>query len=157
MPRTLFALLLCLLIALPGASQAQGSIRTDGPRQSAFESLKDSQWVRLASPEVGRREGRLLEHGATELVLSQELQPLRLPATTIDTLWTRGHSTRTGAIVGAVLGAGIGILAGTQLGEQDEDKNARWYGGWGAAGMVAGGLVGVLIGTAVPRWHRQYP
>ena len=82
-------------------------------RQTAFESLADSQWIRLAVPDVGRHEGRLLERSSEHLVLSAEPEPLRVPATTIDTLWTRGTAVKTGAIVGAVTWySRLGVVAG---------------------------------------------
>lgn len=64
MQRTLFLAGLCLLTALPGEGAAQAQPAAAGPRQAAFPTLNDSQWVRLASPELGRRQGRLLERGA---------------------------------------------------------------------------------------------
>jgi hypothetical protein len=77
-------------------------------------------------------------------------------APSIDTLWTRGHSTKTGTIVGAPLGAGIGALAAASLGESDTDRNALWAVSLGG-GTVGGGLVGLLFGAALPRWNRRFP
>jgi hypothetical protein len=79
-----------------------------------------------------------------------------VPAVSIDTLWTRGRSTKTGLIVGALLGAGIGAVAAASLGEGDIDRQALWAVSLGG-GTVGGGLVGMLIGAAVPRWKRQFP
>ncbi len=106
MPRKHFFLSLWILPALAATGQAQEPVSVGGPRQSAFESLRDSQWVRLASPGLGRRQGRVLERSPTELVLSPEPQPMRVGATSIDTLWTRGTSVKTGAIAGALIGGG---------------------------------------------------
>lgn len=158
MPRTVFALGLWILTALPGGSQAQGPIRADGPRQSGFQTLKDSQWVRLTSPGLGRRQGQLLERSATEVVLSSRPQPLRIPATSIDTLWTRGTSVKTGAIAGALiggaLGAGVGVLCGETLSDCNTGEAVLLFGGVGLGG---GGLLGALFGLGIPRWQRQYP
>ena len=96
---------LSLVMSTPGIGQTGG---TSIMRQSAIESLHDSQWVRLASPEIGRREGRLLARNPTELILSPAPDPVRIPAAEIDTIWTRGSSTKTGLLVGALLGAAPG-------------------------------------------------
>jgi hypothetical protein len=153
--RPIFTAILLILVATPtrGSGQAPGS---SAVRQSVFETLNDSQWVRLVSSELGLRQGRLLQRSPTELILSPEPQPIRIPAATIDTLWTRGSSTKTGAIVGALLGAGIGVVAATSLGESDTDRTALWAVSLGG-GTVAGGLVGMLIGAALPRWNRRLP
>jgi hypothetical protein len=144
-----------LLTGIPDHSRAQlsGSPTT---RHTAFEELKDSQWVRLASPHLGRRQGRLLEHNATGLTLTRESQPLLIPAAAIDTLWTRGRSTTAGAVIGAILVGGLGALAGNGLGEENAGS-ARMILGTAGLGAIAGGLMGAIIGTAVPRWQRRYP
>jgi hypothetical protein len=80
----------------------------------------------------------------------------RIPASTIDTLWTRGYSTKTGALVGALLGAAIGTVAAASLGETDVDRTAFWAVALGG-GTVGGGLVEMLIGTALPRQNRRIP
>jgi hypothetical protein len=153
--RPTFTAILSLCLATPTLGSAQSP--ASGPvRESAFESLHASQWVRLSSAELGRRQGRLLQHSATELILSPAPEPVRVPAASIDTLWTRGYSTRTGGIVGALLGLGAGALLAASLGEADVDRGGLWAVSLGG-GTVAGGLVGMLIGTAVPRWNRKFP
>ena len=155
--RPILTAILSLFLATPtlGTGQAPAA----GPKhQPAFETLKDSQWVRVASSELGRREGRLLQRRPTELILSSGAgpEPLRVPAAAIDTLWTRGHSTKTGAIVGALLGAGIGALAAASVEVYDTDPAAVWGVSVGG-GTVVGGLVGILLGASMPRWERRFP
>ena len=145
----------CLLAALPESGIAQAP-DTSPRRQAAFERLRDSQLVRLSAPSVGIRQGRVLEHDPSQLVLSSDPQPLRVPATTIDTLWTRGGSARTGAIVGGLLGLGLGVLAGTELGEENAGS-AKNVIGMGGIGMMGGALLGAAIGAPIRRWHRRYP
>jgi hypothetical protein len=125
-------------------------------RQTAIESLHDSQRVRLTSPVAGRREGRLLARNPTELILSPAPEPVRIPAADIDTIWTRGSSTGTGLIVGALLGAGLGAVAGSALGESDTPRGALMAASIGL-GTAGGGLLGALFGAVVPRWKRSYP
>jgi hypothetical protein len=91
-----------------------------------------------------------------ELILSPAPEPVRVPAADIDTIWTRGSSTKTGLIVGALLGAGLGIVAGSTLGEADTPRG-ELMGATIGLGMAGGGLLGALFGTAVPRWKRGYP
>lgn len=145
----------CLLAGLPGPGIAQAT-DTSPRRQAAFERLGDSQLVRLSAAGVGIRQGRVLEHDASQVVLSSHHQPLRLPATTIDTLWTRGGSARTGAIVGGIIGLGLGVLAGTELGEENAGS-AKNVVGMGGIGLMGGALLGAAIGAPIRRWHRRYP
>jgi hypothetical protein len=158
---TLAITALCGLLVLPGLGGAQtaGGPRLDSDRQHVFQALEDSQWVRLAGPGLGRREGRVLQHSPTEIVLSPEPQPLRVPATSIDTVWTRGHSTLRGGIVGGLLLGAVGAIVGASIGEEggDDYNPAFWSLIFGGGGVVGGGLLGALVGSTIPRWDRRYP
>jgi hypothetical protein len=93
--------LLSLLIVFPALAVAQ----TPQPipaQPSMFEVLSDSQWIRVSSTGHARREARLLEHSATEIVLDLEPRPLRIPVIGIDTLWERRTASKTGALVGGL-------------------------------------------------------
>jgi hypothetical protein len=154
-----FAALLSASMAWTPLSSATAQQSTE--RQTAFESLADSQWVRLAVPDVGRHEGRLLERSSDQLVLSAEPEPLWVPATTIDTLWTRGNAVKTGAIVGAVILGTLGTAfaaAGCEDIKNTENCNtgtAMLLGG--GIGLAGGALLGGITGVAIPKWHRRYP
>jgi hypothetical protein len=122
-----------------------------------MESLRDSQWVRVAASDLGRRQGRLLQRGPSELVLGTSGEPLRVPATSVDTLWTRGTSWKQGALVGAIVGLGLGVAAAASgFGEEDVDQTALWLGLTGI-GTAGGAVAGTLVGAAIPRWTRKYP
>jgi hypothetical protein len=158
--RFIAALLTASLVWMPPSSAAAQQITE---RQTAFNSLADSQWVRLHVPHVaGRYEGRLLQRGPDHLVLSAEPEPLRIPATTIDTLWTRGNAGVTGAIVGGLVLGALGVALGAAWAEDvrntepDVDKGAAMQIG-GGVGLAGGALLGGLIGLAIPKWHRRYP
>jgi hypothetical protein len=149
-----------LLALLAGTLDSSAAAQQVGERQTAFESLADSQWIRLKVPHVaGRYEGRLIQRGPDHLVLSADPEPLRVPATTIDTLWTRGNAGVTGAIVGGLffgaLGAALGAAA---VGESTEDvttaEGALIVGGVGLAG---GAVLGGIIGLFTHKWSRRYP
>jgi hypothetical protein len=146
--------LLSLLIVFPALAVAQ----TPQPipaQPSMFEVLSDSQWIRVSRTGHARREARLLEHSATEIVLDLD-RPLRIPVTSIDTLWDRRTASKTGALVGGLLGAGIGVLVATQAVEKGETPPAAWIGLFAIGGTVGGGLLGALVGRAFPKWHRLY-
>ena len=127
-------------------------------RQTAFESLADSQWVRLAVPDAGRHEGRLLQRSPDHLVLSAEPEPLRVAATTIDTLWVKRGSAGRGAGIGALLGLVGGSIAGAKACAdcQDTPPSASVAGG-ALIGAAIGALAGAGIGAASKHWVRQYP
>ena len=146
--------LLSLLIVLPSLAVAQ----TPQPipaQPSMFEVLSDSQWIRVSGARHPRHEARLLEHSATEIVLDLD-RPLRIPVTSIDTLWDRRTASKTGALVGGLLGAGIGVLVATQAVEKGETPPADYVGVFAIGGAVGGGLLGALVGRAFPKWHRLY-
>ena len=150
------AALLSASLAWTPLSSATAQQNTE--RQIAFESLADSQWVRLAVPDAGRHEGRLLERSSDSVVLSAEAEPLRVRATTIDTLWTRGTAVKTGAIVGALTGLALGVVAGATCNEWSEDcPTDTAMLALGGIGLGGGALLGSLFGLAIPKWHRQYP
>lgn len=154
MHRSPLALVLCVLTTLPGFSQAQLA----AGRPPSFESLTDSQWVRLSSPGTGRQQGRILEHSPAELVVSSQGQALRVPATAIDTLWTRSTSVKTGAIAGALIGVAMGLGLGVLCGESVSDCNTgEAMVLFGGVGLGGGGILGALFGLGIPRWKRQYP
>ena len=143
----------CIILVVPDYAVAQ----TGPVRQPVIESLPDSQWVRLATSELGRRQGRLLEPGATELVLATNGEPLRIPATSVDTLWTKGTSWKQGALVGAILGLSLGVAAAASgVGEEDVGPTAVWLGCM-SIGTAGGTLVGTIAGATIPRWTRRFP
>lgn len=147
--------LTALVLLLPAIASAQTS-KPIPAQPPAFESLSDSQWIRLSRPEHGRREARLLRHSATELVLDVGQSPLRIAAASIDTLWERRTASKTGALIGSLLGAGAGILVATQAVEKGETAPVDYVGLFAVGGAVAGGLLGALVGRAIPKWHRVY-
>ena len=167
----LLAALLSASIAWTPLSGATAQQVTE--RQTAFESLADSQWVRLKVAHVaGRYEGRLLQRSPDHLVLSAEPEPvrvagqvlpakhepLRVAATTIDTLWVKRGSAGRGAGIGALVGLVAGGIAGAVACAdcQDTPPSASLVGG-ALVGATLGALVGVGIGAVSKHWVRQYP
>jgi hypothetical protein len=149
-------IIVVVLAATAGGAGAQAPTPTGVPDyQAAINALRDSQWVRLAVPDNGRREGQLLERSSELVVLSAEPQPLR--ATTIDTLWTRGSAVKTGAFVGALTGLALGVGLGLVGGGGEEFSTGLVAVALGGFGLGAGAVLGTVIGLAIPKWHRQYP
>jgi hypothetical protein len=144
-----------LLILCPALAAAQ-TPRTIPAQPSMFEVLSDSQWIRVYSTGHAPLEGRLLEHSATEIVLDREPRPLRIPLTSIDTLWERRTASKTGALIGGLVGAGVGVLVATQTVEKGETPSADWVGIFAIGGATGGGLLGALAGRAFPKWQRLY-
>jgi hypothetical protein len=128
-------------------------------QQTAFESLADSEWVRFKVSHVaGRYEGRLLQRGSDHVVLSAEPEPLRVAATTIDTLWTRGNAGVTGAIVGGLVLGTLGAALGAAYPEESTDATRGEVMPIAVGvGLAGGALLGGLIGLAIPKWHQRYP
>ena len=130
MLRSVLAAGLSMMTAFAPSARAQGPLDAEA-RQAVFLSLADSQWVRLAGSGTGRSEGRLLDRGPAEVVLSSEPQPIRVPATSVDTVWTRGTSVKTGALVGALLGVGLGVALGVAAcGEQHDCSEETELSSW---------------------------
>jgi hypothetical protein len=114
---------------------------------------------------LGRLQGQLLAAQNDSLFISAGQSKSGIPNTAIQTLWTRGRSTKTGAIIGGTLGAiGVGayvsLLCGLAGSEDDVAGNEGLV--WdcalfgGLTGAAGGGLLGGVIGAAIPKWHRRY-
>ena len=155
MYRPTVLLILCVLAGTAQAGRAQ--VPDQSPRrQLSFERLQDRQWVRVSGSGFAQAEGRVAQHSASELVLATDRRSLVFPASTVDTLWTRGNSAVAGLVVGALLGAALGIVAGTSLGEENAGSAGLLLSS-GIASAVGLGLIGSAIGAAIPHWRRQFP
>jgi hypothetical protein len=155
--------LFVLVLAPPVTAQLPTSRPEVAKREAVIQTLRDSQWVRLVSPALARREGQLLVVNSSELVLARHAQPLRVPAADIDSLWVRGRATKTGALLGGLVGAVAGVGAGLFISQvicSTQDcgvDDAAPVLGLGAGGLAGGALVGALIGSAVPKWRLRFP
>lgn len=157
----MLALLCALLAAAAGGARAQ-----DLPvvRDSTVARL-----VRLGRPvRVRAADGRVLvgqPDSAAQGILHATTAggaPWTLPYTAVDTIWRRGRSTWTGAIVGAVAGAvGFGaFVAVVAHGVCEGDCGDAALAGaliGGAIGLGGGAALGAAIGSAIPRWARAWP
>jgi hypothetical protein len=144
----------------PAVGWAQDAAALGGPRALVFRALQDSQWVRLSGTGVSRHQGLILERDGPELVVSAEHKTLRIRATSVDTLWTRGNSAKQGFIFGTIAGMLAGVTMGLLYGESTSEhdfSNGEAMVLAGGIGAVAGGWIGTLFGLALPRWKQRFP
>ena len=169
------ALLTASLAWMPPSSATAQQVTE---RQTAFESLADSQWVRLNVPHVaGRYEGRLLQRGPTTWFFRRNPSPcgLRPPRLTHSgpgetrvgpaRLWERWSLVRSVPLLGAAWAEESGI-------QSRRDKEARscrspegldWLGarysgassgsphlnGTAGDGVLVGGGGGLVVGAVI--------
>lgn len=84
----------------------------------------------------------------------------RIPIPAIDTLWVRGSSWATGAIVGGAVGGVLGslaVVAAAGTCEYDCGSTTVQAVGGALLGAVVGLPLGALIGGRFPKWTRRYP
>ena len=110
----------------------------------------------------GRTEGQFARASATMLALAGTPASVEYPLTTIDSLWVRGNSAKTGAVIGGISGAIAGVAFGVmanEVGCKDDGGNPcpEAMPLLGLAGAATGALLGALIGAAIPRWHLRVP
>ena len=157
-----------LLLAFAAAAQAgsppagQGPVNRDSVWAAALARLSPRSTIRVHRIGDGRIEGPLARASATTLLLAGIPEAMEYPVATLDSLWVRGNSAKTGAIIGgislAVAGAAYGAFA-NEVGCQDDggDPCPEAIPLLGLAGAATGALLGALIGSAIPRWHLRVP
>jgi hypothetical protein len=152
-----------LILALVATlADAVGAQVPDSVWRAAVARLTPGTTVRLHSRDRGRIEGRLVGPGGTTLNLETGATRTEWSTATLDSLWVRRTSTKTGAIIGAISGAVAGGLLGAFANEvacQDEggDPCPEAIPLLGLAGAAAGALVGGVIGSLIPKWQRKVP
>ena len=160
MVRTPCWLVVCALLVavhLPTPAVAQGA---SAKRDSAVTRLETGQQIRITAEGMARLVGNAGVVSHDTLDFAQDDMVRRIPIQAIDTLWTRGRATSTGAIIGGVTGAVLGMLAGAVgagLCEYDCSSTGGAVAVVGAIGAVAGTGLGALIGAAIPKWKRRFP
>ncbi|HQR18450.1 MAG TPA: hypothetical protein PK948_08755 [Gemmatimonadales bacterium] len=143
--------------AFPSRTSAQA---TPAARESAVAGLHTGEQIRVAAAGLGRLIGRAGVADDDSLDLAQEDAVRRIAIPAIDTLWTRGHATITGAVVGGVLGGVFGGLAGavgSGVCEYDCGDPGTAIALGAAAGAVVGAGLGAIVGLMIPKWDRAFP
>lgn len=117
--------------------------------------------VRLRADEA-RMSGRLLtaRDGTATLETTGGMRMFALE--NIDSVWVRGRSTRTGAVIGGAIGAAFfGVAASVLNASACSDTvcvsagSAALQGG--LFGLVSGAIVGGGIGALIPKWKGRFP
>ncbi len=131
------------------------------PIDTAMGRLSAGQMVRVHTPDGRRIESqvRAIDRDPLRLWLVDQEAPLQ--ASSIDSLWVRGRSVKTGAIVGAV---GVGVpwfafLTWLCYATSDRSGCDHWddVTAWTFAGVAGGALIGTAVGAAIPKWRLRYP
>jgi len=152
---------LLLLVGVPRLVAAQ---QPDPPTTAALalrvRTLHSGAPVRLAARPHARRIGTFGSLRGDTLYFAQDPRTEAIPHAAIDTLWTRGRRTGSGALIGAVvLAIPTAILANALCGLGEGATTE--CGSAGVAGAVLGGAVGAglgaLIGHSIRVWVRRYP
>jgi len=148
------------MLASLAAVQAGGG--SDSAWAAAMARLRPQSRVRIHHVGGGRIEGQFARGSATTLTLAGTPAPVEYSTATLDSLWVRGNSAKTGAIIGGISFAVGGLAYGylvNEVGCKDEggDPCPEVIPLLGLAGAAGGGLLGALIGSAIPRWHRRLP
>jgi hypothetical protein len=152
-------LVLSLLYGLPPSATAQERAE---PTLHTFARIDTLDAIRL-SIAGSRVEGRFRGANESGLLLQLDSETRSLQFSAVDTLWIRGRSAGTGALVGAaILGLGTSILFGWAnhaLCDAAEcgGEFAEGFRVGALVGVPAGALLGAAIGLLVPKWHRRYP
>jgi hypothetical protein len=154
--------LAALGVVIVAASQAAPVSAQDSTakRDSAVARLRTGQQIRLSAEGMARLTGRAGVALNDTLDVAQDDAVRRIPIPAIDTLWVRGGSAKTGALIGA--GAMV-VLYFIALAEYDHycegscDHSATEVAGGIVLSGAFGAGLGALIGGAVQSWKRKYP
>lgn len=157
-------MLAALAAAQDGPSPVpQASTHHDSVWAAALARLTPRNTIRIRQVGAGRLEGQFARASGTVLALAGTPAPVEYPLARLDSLWVRGNSAKTGAVIGGFTGAIAGGVYGymaNEVGCKDEgvgDPCPEAIPLLGLAGAATGALVGALIGSAIPRWHRRVP
>ncbi|MDX2057401.1 MAG: hypothetical protein SFV24_06335 [Gemmatimonadales bacterium] len=147
-----------LLLTLPALAPAQA---TPTETEAVLTMAKDQRREVRLTAERARIIGRIvaLNEGAATIEGAAGSRTIRIAG--IDTVWTRGHHTRTGAILGGAAGAIAGGMLGyivaavCDAAECRSTTEGALIGG--AIGIPFGMFSGALVGSLFPRWQRRVP
>ena len=160
--RSLAAAALLVAVASTGV-QAQAPDTVSAPPSPLALGLDSGSVVRVASPEKGQVEGRLLRITDSVIVLGVAGAERSLALHRGDTLWVRDRGTARGAKVGAAvaLGAG-GFLAAALFSTCESGGDDPCTNMWGIVPGVLGitgigAFIGATVGSLFPQWHRRAP
>jgi len=126
------------LLVLGSAAPLNAQIALD----TVLNRLRPGQTIRVSIRDQGRVEARF---GSRDIA-----------ATSIDSLWVRGRSTATGAIVGGLTLAAISFAIVSGTCSPGADCSGVEVPAAAAVGLGGGALLGALIGSTISRWKLRY-
>lgn len=135
-----------------GASPTAHAQRIDS---SSLAQLRPQRFVRIETSALGRIQGTVAQHSATDLLLADGGEHL-VPVDEIQRAWVRGRHTKTGAIIGGILGAGGGLFFGLLIDAVCEGDCQGSAATVTVLGLGAGVGLGALVGSAFPRWKELH-
>jgi len=109
---------------------------------TVLSRVRPGQMIRVSIRDQGRVEARF---GSRDIA-----------ATSIDSLWVRGRSTATGAIVGGLTLAAISFAIVSGACSPGADCSGVEVPAAAAVGLGGGALLGALIGSTIPTWKLRY-
>jgi len=109
---------------------------------TVLSRVRPGQMIRVSTRDQGRVEARF---GSRDIA-----------ATSIDSLWVRGRSTGTGAIVGGLTLGAIAFAIVSGACSPGADCSGVEGPAAAAVGLAGGALVGALIGSTMPSWKLRY-
>lgn len=138
-----------------------GSLFAQSPDSVLAPLVSKSGMVRLRGRGV-EATGRLLALTAGVATLQTETGNRTAALASVDSIWVRGHATRTGAIVGAAVGSVLfgAFVAAVAAGLCETDCDNEGLKGavvGGVLGAAGGGLLGAGIGILIPKWRLRFP
>lgn len=124
----------------------------------ALARLGGGQRVRIRASGVGLVEGWVVSSSPNLVTLRADGSRIEVPASGVDSLWVRGRSAGTGALIGGAVTGGLALVVAS--GPPGNDCVLCTPGdvaGFVVVAGATGALVGALIGAVVPRWHLRVP
>ena len=152
-----------LLILLPSAAIAQtptvSATREETAAPDPFARVRPGQRVRWSEQgSTGHLNGQYRGRTDTVVTVWTREGMRSIPLRTVDTVWTRGRSAGTGALVGSVVvGCFLGMVARGVDDFYGGNSPALAFASGFAIGAPVGAVLGAGIGALIPRWRRRFP
>src|SRR3989475_5479100 len=157
----LLAVLVAWLVATVSSVACAQQSDTSPPGTRAarvLAGLESGQHVRIRTNAEGLVEGRVLSTSESFVTIRSAGSATKIPAASVDSLWTRSTHAGRGALVGgATLGLGFGALAASVCPRECDISSGTAFVRGGLVGVALGGVIGGLVGLAGPSWRRRVP
>ncbi len=147
-------MLLMFLLSCGTQSVSRTDLTPDELRDFAVMSLEPGDVIRYALEGSSQRiEGVVQQIDPNGLYVHSDDETVFLATDSIEWLWIRRRSLKTGALVGAIPGfVAVTAFAAIGLGSFN-DGNMLLAPLLGCVGALVTGTAGATIGAAIPRWE----